>query len=213
MSKKIGSLSGIILGVATVALAAIFLMPVYKEYKNNKADLDFLSKSSNELQQKLAAKDSEIQKFTQDLKEKDDQINSLQSMPGDDETELNQLRESNEKLRDENESHKKEIEQCDNNIKTLRLKVKASIAKLRAKDKKISKAASFFYELKRRDDKIINGAMEMVRGFMDIASLEASGKLSKSDRSALLADMIDLTSMLEKKRKSRDIFVKTMEEY
>jgi len=134
-------------------------------------------------------------------------------MPADDETELNQLRESNEKLRDENESHKKEIEQRDNNIKTLRSKVKASIAKLRTKDKKISKAASFFYELKWRDDKIIKGAMELVRGFMDIANLETSGKLSKSDRNALLASMIDLTSMLEKERKSGDIFVKTVEEY
>ena len=213
MSKKIGSLSGIILGVATVALAAVFLMPVYEEYKDNKSELNFLSKSSNKLQQKLAAKNTEIQKLTQDLKEKDDQINSLQSMPGDDETELNQLRENNEKLRDENESHKKEIEQRDNNIKTLRSKAKASIAKLKTKDKKISKAASSFYELKSRDDKIIKGAMELVRGFMDIADLEASGKLSKSNRSALLVDMIDVTSKLEKERKSRDIFVKTMEEY
>ena len=213
MLKKIGFLLGIIPGVATVALAAVFLMPVYKEYKDNKTELNFLSKSSNKLQQKLVAKDAEIQKLTQDLKEKDDQINSLQSMPGDDETELNQLRENNEKLRDENESHKKEIEQRDNNIKTLRSKVKASIAKLRAKDKKISKATSFFYELKRRDDKIIKGAMELVRGFMNIANLDASGKLSKSDRSALLVDMIDLTSKLEKERKSRDIFVKTVEEY
>jgi len=213
MSKKIGSLSGIILGVATVALATVFLMPVHKEYIKNKADVNNLSKSLNELQQKVTAKNAKIQKLTQDLKEKDEQINSLQSMPADDETELNQLRESNEKLRDENESHKKEIEQRDNNIKTLRSKVKASIAKLRTKDKKISKAASFFYELKWRDDKIIKGAMELVRGFMDIANLETSGKLSKSDRNALLASMIDLTSMLEKERKSGDIFVKTVEEY
>jgi len=111
MSKKIGFLSGIIPGVATVAVAVVFLMPVYKEYKNNKSELDFLSKSSSELQQKLTAKDAEIQKFTQDLKEKDGQINALQNMPGDDETEFNQLRENNEKLRDENESHKKKIVQ------------------------------------------------------------------------------------------------------
>jgi hypothetical protein len=55
--------------------------------------------------------------------------------------------------------------------------------------------------------------MELVRGFMDIANLEASGKLSKSDRSASLANMIDLTSNLEKERKYRNIFVKTTEEY
>lgn len=210
MSKKIGFLLGIIFGVATVAMSVVFLMPVYKEYKENKSELNFLSKSSNELQQKLTAEDAEIQKLKQDLKEKDEQINSLQSMPINDETELKQLRENNEKLRDENESHKKEIEQRDSNIKTLRSKAKASMVRLKAKDKKISKTASSFYELKSRDDKIIKGAMELVRGFMDISNLETFGKLSKNDRSVLLVNMIDLTSRLEKERKSRDIFVKTV---
>jgi chromosome segregation ATPase len=207
------ALSGIILGVATVALAAVFLMPVHKEYKNNKTKVDILSKSFNELQQKVTAKDAEIQKLTQDLKEKDDQINSLKSLTDNDEIDLDHLRENNEKLRDENELYKKEIEQLGSNIKMLRSKVKGSIVRLRAKDKKISKAASSFYELKTRDDKIIKGAMELVRSFMDIANLETSGKSSKSDRSALFVDMIDLTSKLEKERKARDIFVKTMEEY
>lgn len=213
MSKKIGSLLGIILGVATVALAAAFLMPVHKEYKDNKIKISTLSKSLNELQQKLTAKDAETQKLTQDLKEKDDQINLLKSQADNNVIDLDHVRENNEKLQTENESHKKEIEQRDSNIKTLRSKVKASIVRLRAKDKKISKAASSFSELKSRDDKIIKGAMELVRGFMDIANLNASSKLSEGDRSALLVDMIDLTSKLEKERKSRDIFVKTTEEY
>ncbi|MBC2696347.1 MAG: hypothetical protein HF982_13945 [Desulfobacteraceae bacterium] len=103
MSKKIGFLLGIIPGVATVALAMVFLMPVYKEYNENKSELIFLSKSSNELQQKLTAEDAEIQKLKQDLKEKNEQTNSLQSMQGDDETRFDQFRENNEKLRDENE--------------------------------------------------------------------------------------------------------------
>lgn len=213
MLKKIGSLSGIILGIATVALATVFLMPVHKEYKDNKIKINTLSKSLNELQQKLTAKDAGIQKITQDLKEKDDQINSLKSQANNEVIDLDHLRENNEKLQNENEFHKKEIEQRDNNIKTLRLKVKASIVRLRAKDKKISKAANSFSELKSRDNKIIKGAMELARDFMNIADIKTSGKLSKSDQNVLLADMIDLTSKLEKERKSRDIFVKTMEEY
>jgi len=43
------------------------LQPDYVSSHNN------LSKSLNELQQKVTAKDAEIQKLTQDLKEKDEQ--------------------------------------------------------------------------------------------------------------------------------------------
>ena len=45
-------------------------MPIHKEYINNKAYVNNLSKSLNELQQKVTAKDAEIQKLTQDLKER-----------------------------------------------------------------------------------------------------------------------------------------------